>query len=452
MTGRLDDFASGDRNSKMTGAAIEKELVGARAIQRVRRRVLPFFFLLYIIAYIDRANVTFAKLSMSADLKFSEEVFGFGAGIFFIGYLVLEIPGALIMERWSARMWIARILITWGIVTVLLGFIHSAREFYWLRLLLGFAEAGFFPGLIIYLSRWFPWKERARAMGAFIMAVPVSFAIGAPLSALFLKLNWFGLEGWRWMFILEGIPAILAGFVTLRYVTDHPKDASWMPDDEREWLTQQLNQEKEWKASLGKTSIWQVFRQRNILILSVQLCAVVMASYGFLLWLPTTIQKLFSTSASLSNILVTPAFLAAMVVVRYMGKSSDRKQERRYHTAIPLVLAGVFFALSTIDGFGPLGTLLWLYLTGSMLWGWTPSFWVIPSATLDASAVAASIGMINCVGNLGGFIGPYAIGVLLTRGYSYSLAGQLMAVAFLGAAALTFALKLPTPGSSSINR
>ncbi len=225
-----------------------------------------------------------------------------------------------------------------------------------------------------------------------------------------------------------------------------------MPDDEREWLTQQLSQEKEWKASLGKTSIWQVFRQRNILILSVQLCAVVMASYGFLLWLPTTIQKLFSTSASLSNILVTPAFLAAMVVVRYMGKSSDRKQERRYHTAIPLVLAGVFFALSTIDGFGPLGTLLWLYLTGSMLWGWTPSFWVIPSTTLDASAVAASIGMINCVGNLGGFIGPYAIGILLTRGYSYSLAGQLMAVAFLGAAALTFALKLPTPGSSSIDQ
>src|SRR4051794_33469535 len=168
---------TGSGYSGMTNAVIEKSTVGERAIQRIRARILPFFFVLYIIAYIDRANVTFAKLSMSADLKFSEEVFGLGAGIFFIGYLVLEIPGALIMERWSARIWIARILVTWGIVTVLLGFIHSAKEFYILRLLLGFAEAGFFPGLIVYLSRWFPWEERARAMGAFILAVPVSFAV-----------------------------------------------------------------------------------------------------------------------------------------------------------------------------------------------------------------------------------------------------------------------------------
>lgn len=428
------------------------EGVGARAISRVRSRVLPFFFLLYIIAYIDRANVTFAKLSMQADLKFSEQVFGFGAGIFFIGYLVLEIPGALIMERWSARLWIARILVSWGLVTVALGFIHTANEFYVLRLILGFAEAGFFPGLIVYLSRWFPWEERARAMGAFIMAVPVSFAVGAPLSALFLKLNWFGLEGWRWMFILEGIPAILAGFVTLRFVTDHPKDAHWMPDDERQWLMEQLAHERTWKAELGKPTIWEVFRQRNILILSVQLCAVVMASYGFLLWFPTTIQKLFSVDASMANTLVTPAFLAAMGMVWYMGRSSDRKKERRWHTSIPLALAGIFFALSTVPGQHPLLILLWLYLTGSMLWGWTPSFWVIPSATLDASAVAASIGMVNCVGNLGGFIGPYFIGVLLTRGYSYSLAALLMAAAFLGASALTFALKMKVPATSLSSR
>jgi ACS family tartrate transporter-like MFS transporter len=433
----------------MTSAVIDKDLVGARAIRRVRARVLPFFVVLYIIAYIDRANVTFSKLSMTADLKFSEEVFGFGAGIFFIGYLVLEIPGALIMERWSARIWIARILVTWGIVTVLLGFIRTANEFYLLRLLLGFAEAGFFPGLIVYLSRWFPWEERARAMGAFILAVPVSFAVSAPLSALFLKLNWFGLEGWRWMFILEGIPAIVAGFITLRYVTDHPKDAKWMPDDEREWLIRQLDAEKAWKASLGKTSIWQVFRQRNVLILSLLLCAVVMASYGYILWLPTTIQKLFHVDPSVANLLVMPAFLAAMAVVLYSARSSDRKQERRFHTAVPLAVAGVFFALSTVGGQSPLMVLLWLYLTGSMLWGWTPSFWVLPSSTLDASASAAAIGMINSVGNLGGFIGPYLIGFLLTRGYSYSLAAQLMAAGFIVAAALTFALKIASPTQSN---
>jgi ACS family tartrate transporter-like MFS transporter len=289
-------------------------------------------------------------------------------------------------------------------------------------------------------------------MGAFIMAVPVSFAVGAPLSALFLKLDWFGLEGWRWMFILEGIPAILAGFVTLRFVTDHPKDARWMRDDERQWLMEQLAHERAWKASFGKPTIWEVFRQRNILILSVQLCAVVMASYGFLLWFPTTIQKLFSVDASMANALVTPAFLAAMGMVWYMGRSSDRKKERRWHTVIPLALAGIFFALSTVPGQHPLLILLWLYLTGSMLWGWTPSFWVIPSATLDASAVAASIGMVNCVGNLGGFIGPYFIGVLLTRGHSYSLAALLMAAAFLGASALTFALKMTAPATSVPSR
>lgn len=345
----------------MTNAAVAQELVGARAIRRIRARVLPFFFVLYIIAYIDRANVTFAKLSMTADLKFSEQVFGLGAGIFFIGYLVLEIPGALIMERWSARLWIARILVSWGIVTVLLGFIHTANEFYLLRLLLGFAEAGFFPGLIVYLCRWFPWEERARAMGAFILAVPVSFAVSAPLSALFLRLDWFGLEGWRWMFILEGIPAIAAGFITFGFVTDHPKDARWMPEDEREWLMRQLTAEKAWKASLGKPSIWQVFRQRNVLILSLLLCLVVMASYGFILWLPTTIQKLFQVNPPTANLLVMPAFVAAMAVVWYAGKSSDRTQERRCHTAVPLALAGVFFALSTISGQGGLIVLLWLY-------------------------------------------------------------------------------------------
>ena len=435
----------------MTNAGIAEKLVGARAIRRIRGRVLPFFFVLYIIAYIDRANVTFAKLSMTADLKFSEQVFGFGAGIFFIGYLVLEIPGALIMERWSARIWIARILVSWGIVTVFLGFIQTANEFYLLRLLLGFAEAGFFPGLIVYLSRWFPWKERARAMGSFILAVPVSFAVSAPLSALFLKLDWFGLEGWRWMFILEGIPAILAGFITLRFVTDHPKDARWLPDDEREWLIRQLTAEKEWKAALGKPSIWQVFRQRNVVILSLLLCAFVMASYGFIFWLPTTIQKLFQVDPSIANLLVMPAFVAAMAVVWYAGKSSDRKQERRYHTAVPLGLAGVFFALSTVSGQGPLMVLFWLYLTGSMLWGWTPSFWVLPSTTLDSSATAAAVGMINSIGNLGGFIGPYLIGFLLTHGYSYDLAAQLMAAGFAGAAALTFVLKIKSHGALDAN-
>ncbi len=199
--------------------------VADRARQKIARRILPFVFVLYIISYLDRANVAFAKLSMTADLGFSEAVFGFGAGIFFIGYLFLEIPGALIVERWSARKWIARILISWGVCATVMGFIRTPTHFYAARFLLGLAEAGFFPGIIVYLTHWFTGRDRARAMAGFIVGVPVSLMFGAPLSSFFLRLHWAGLAGWRWVFILEGAPAIVFGIVTWFYLTDHPRDA-----------------------------------------------------------------------------------------------------------------------------------------------------------------------------------------------------------------------------------
>src|SRR5271169_4072350 len=216
--------------------------VAERARKRIAWRLLPFLFLLYIIAFLDRMNVGAAALQMPDDLGFNDKVVGLGAGMFFIGYLVLEIPGALIAERWSARRWIARIMISWGIITALMAFIHTAREFYWVRFLVGAAEAGFFPAVIVYVSHWFRYRDRAKAVAGFYAANPLSYVIGSPLAGLLLGISWLGLRGWRWLFILEGIPAILFGVLTLLFLTDWPRQAKWLRDDEREWISTTLEQ------------------------------------------------------------------------------------------------------------------------------------------------------------------------------------------------------------------
>src|SRR5882724_4941650 len=252
--------------------------LGEATRRKVARRLLPFLFVLYIIAYLDRANVGFAKLAMTADLSFSEQVFGLGSGIFFLGYFILEIPGALIVERWSARKWMSRILITWGFCTVWVGFVRTPTEFYWARFLLGAAEAGFFPGLIIYLSHWFVERDRARAMAGFIVAVPFSLALGAPISALILRLNWFGLAGWRWVFILEGAPAIIGGIVTIFYLTDWPHQAKWLPADECDWITRELDREKQ---AVHSYRIWEALRHRELILLVMAYFLAVTSAYGF---------------------------------------------------------------------------------------------------------------------------------------------------------------------------
>src|SRR5262249_18913947 len=211
--------------------------VAGTARRKVALRILPFVFVLYIVNYLDRANIAFAKLSMSEELGFSEEVFGTGAGIFFFGYLALEIPGALIVERWSARRWFARILISWGLCTALVGAVQSATQFYGARFLLGLAEAGFFPGIIVYLTHWFAPRDRARAMAGLILAIPIAMGLGSPISGFLLNLHWLQVEGWRWVFILEGVPAVVLGFVTLFYLTDRPREAHWLEPEEREWIT-----------------------------------------------------------------------------------------------------------------------------------------------------------------------------------------------------------------------
>ncbi len=389
----------------------------------------------------DRANVGFAKLSMLADLHFSEEVFGVGAGIFFLGYFLLEIPGAILVERWSARLWIARIMITWGICAALEGFVRTPVQFYGARFVLGLAEAGFFPGLIVYMTHWFPVRERARALAGFIIGVPLSFAIGAPLSALMLGIHWSGLSGWRWLFILQGLPAVACGIFTLFYLTDHPRDAQWLEPEERAWLVAELERERQLKRALGHVTILQAFRQRNVLLLAAILCVIVLSSYGYLFWLPTIIQNASGLSITGATTLSTVPFLLAAAGVWYAGRSSERSGERKLHTAIPLAMAGIFFGMTTIPGQRFPFIMLWLSLTGLVLWAWAPSYWVLPTVTLCESAAAASIGLINSIGNLGGFIGPSLVGALLTHQHSYSFAAVFLSLGFLFASALTLLLR-----------
>ena len=417
--------------------------VADRARRKIARRILPFVFLLYIVSYLDRANVAFAKLSMTAELGFSEAVFGFGAGIFFIGYLFLEIPGALIVERWSARRWIARILISWGICATLMGFIRTPFHYYSARFLLGLAEAGFFPGIIVYLTHWFTSRDRARAMAGFLVGVPGSLLFGAPISSFLLRLHWFGMSGWRWVFILEGAPAVIFGVITWFYLTDYPQNASWLSPAERDWVAGELSEERRHKQLTGHVSVWQALRQRNVLFLALALCLANVQSYAFIFWLPTTIHRVSNLSISSSTMWSAVPFLVGLVSLIVSGRMSDRAGERKLHAAIPLMLSATFFALSAVPGQSAPLVLVWLCLTTAAGYAFSAPFWVLPTLTLGESAAAASIGLINLIGNMGGFIGPSAVGYVLTRTHSYPLGMMILAVGGMMGGLVLLAVRVP---------
>ncbi len=417
------------------------------AIRKARRRILPFLFLLYIVAFLDRVNVAFAKSEMSKDLGLSETQFGFGAGIFFLGYLIFEIPGALIVERWSARKWIARILITWGACTVLIGFVRNPTEFYSARLLLGAAEAGFFPGLIVYLSHWFPEAERSRALAGLILAVPVSQVVGAPISGLLLNLDILGLAGWRWMFILEGLPAICLGFVTLLWLTDKPHQAKWLTPEERRALTTLIAEEATRGGVVNhsiKAALLTAFRNKNLLRIALALALANVGTYAFQLWLPTLMRTRVGLVGPWTYIGAALPFCAACAGLLAIGRSSDRHAERRWHTTLPLWLSGVFFVAAITLGNRQGAVFAALVLTGMFAYSWPPAFWSIPSLFLQASAAAAAVGFINSVGNIGGFFGPYAIGILLDSGGNLEWVSLFVLLCYLTAGAII--LSVPRQG------
>ena len=298
-----------------------------RTMKKIRRRILPWVFLLYVIAFLDRANVAFAKLTMSDDLRFSEAVYGLGAGLFFLGYFLLEIPGALIVQKFGARKWTARIMVSWGLCTILVGFVRTANEFYITRFILGAAEAGFFPGIIVYLSQWFPTRHRGRATAKFLIASTIALTIGGPIAGLILKLDWLGLRGWQWVFILEGIPAIVCGIATLYVMTDRPQQAKWLASEERDWLLNELEAERIRKAGFGKFTIWQAIKHPTVLLFALIIFLANVGIQGFFLWLPTTVQKASGMSPAISAVVSGLPFGVAVITVLIASWSSDRRNE-----------------------------------------------------------------------------------------------------------------------------
>lgn len=395
--------------------------------RKVAWRILPMAILLYFVAYLDRANVGFAKLRMAHDLGFSEEVFGLGIGIFFLGYLTLEVPGALLVERWSARKWFARILVTWGLLASATALVHTPGQFYLVRFLLGVAEAGFFPGIIVYFTHWFPLRDRARAMSGFIVAIPLSLAFGAPVSGLLLNVRWLGWAGWQWLFILEGVPAVILGVLAYVLLTDRPRDAGWLTPAEREHLEGVLAEEARNKESVHKFTIGQALRSRNVWLLAFGIFATNMGGYALTFWMPTTVKSLSGGSDFTSLLYSGLFYLCGLAGVLYSGFAADRTGHRKRTCIAGQLATGTFLAMAAIPGQPFPMVMTWLILTGLTAHSWPPPFWALPTLTLTHAAAAASIGFINIFANLAGYFSNHFIGWIRDRGASDSACLFLLA-------------------------
>jgi ACS family tartrate transporter-like MFS transporter len=389
-------------------------------------RLLPFLFILYIINYLDRTSLAYAALRMSRDLGFSERVIGLGAGIFFISYVALQIPGALLVERWSARRMIGGTMIAWGSLTGLTALVHTPGQLYLVRLCLGAAEAGFFPGVIVYLSHWFIREDRAKAASNFMGAIPLSFVLGSPLAGWILGHHWLGLEGWRWLFVLEGSPAILLGMVAFFFLTDWPDEASWLAFEQRQWIEQKLQQEK--PVSAQRITAWQALRSRTIVLMAVAAFLNYFVLYSFAFWFPTMLQRQCRLSEMRVGLLGAVPYLVTLLVMQLNGWHSDKSLERRWHSSIPVFIAATG-SLGLIIQPHSIPLAMVLFTMVSVVYAYLPTFWAIPTETLSSSTAAAAVGTINSVGSIAGFAGPYIFGYsyTLTGSFSYGLAGMLIA-------------------------
>jgi len=417
--------------AKMAAPAISLiDPVARRARRRIALRLLPYVLLLYVIAYLDRNNLATAALQLPHDLGFDDRVIGLGAGIFSLGYIILEIPGTIIVERWSARRWITRIMISWGLVTMGMAFIRTPHQFYAMRFFLGLAEAGFFPGIIVYLTHWFVYEDRAKAVAGFMAAIPLAFAVGSPISGLLLGVHWFGLHGWQWLFIMEGLPALFFGVLTWFYLSDWPHQAKWLPAAERQWLINQLEGEKRAKESVRTYTVWEAIRHRDVLILTALHFVQNGSAYGIAFWLPTMLKRLSGVSDFKVTLMVALPNLLGFVAMQVNGWHSDRTAERRWHTAIPLWVTATALLVLSVADWGTLPSLLLFSVAAASLLAFLPSFWAMPSAFLCDSAAAMATGTINCVAaGLGGFLGPTLVGLQAARTHSFRSGFAVLAIA-----------------------
>jgi len=409
---------------------------GANARKKIAWRLLPFLFLLYVANYLDRTNIAVAQLRMGPDLGISDSIFGTASGIFFVGYFALQIPGALLVERWSARRLLALTLITWGALTVLTGFVRTPVQLYGARFLLGAAEAGFFPGVIVYLSHWFIYQDRGKAVARFMAAIPIGFILGGPIAGAILGVNWLGITGWRWLFLLEGIPAVVLGIATLYFLPDWPNEARWLAPQEREWITARLAEERSAKADAEEMTVWQALRHPAVLILTIGLFFTYSGGYAFWFWEPTMLQRLTGWGVMKVTWFGALVFGAGLVGMLLLGWSSDRTRERRWHFAIPQLAAAL--ALGAWLVLPHSNTLLLVIFTvlGFGTVAYLPAFWSLPSAFLSSSAAAAAVGFINCTASIGGFFGPKMVGNFSQSTGSFNTGFMVMIACWIIASAL----------------
>jgi len=417
-------------------AAVEK-----RVVRKITLHLIPLMFALYILAYLDRINVGFAALQMNADLNLSGTVFGVGSGIFFIGYFLFEIPSNLILHRIGARFWIARIMVSWGIISSAMMFVQGPKSFYGLRFLLGLAEAGFFPGMILYLTYWFPAKYLARNVALFMTATAVAGIIGGPLSGALLTFHGFlGLAGWQWLFLLEGIPSVILGIGVWFLLTDRPPQAKWLTAEEKQWLDGQLKREAADRPAGTGRNLREVFRSGRVWTFCAVYFALVVGLYAISLWMPLILRSLSTMSNLAIGLVSTLPYFAACIAMVLIGKHSDRSGERRGHAALALLIAAVGMALSAFSDRVP-AEILCFMIAAVGIWGALGPFWAFSSSFLTGAGAAGGIALINSIGNLGGFTGPSLIGILKDHTGDYESGMLVVAVLLAIGAALTASIR-----------
>jgi len=388
-------------------------------------RLMPFLFLLYIVAYLDRINVSFAVLQMRGQLGLSDRVYGRAAGMFFAGYFFFQLPSNLVLEKFGVRRWISGLMITWGVISCLMIFIRGPISFYGMRFLLGAAEAGFFPGMILYMKRWFPANARARAVAWFMMANPIAGLVGSPVSGALLGISGKGLSGWQWMFLMEGIPAILLGAAVFWALADNPSEAGWLKGQERAWLLERLALEQDAESSLRKENLWRVLISPRIWMLSMVYFGVPTTMYGVTLWLPSVIRSLSGLSYFMTGLVSTLPFLATAIVMVLVGMHSDRTGERRWHTAVPAFVGAGVLGLAGYGGSAVL-VVACIGLGMACAESMVGPFWAMATLRMTGLSAAAGIAVINSVANLGGYFGPDIIGFF--RKASGGFRGGLLAI------------------------
>jgi len=394
------------------------ETLERRTIAKVTWRLIPFLMVCYFVSFLDRVNLGFAGAAISKHFAFSATVFGLGAGIFFIGYFLFEVPSNILLEKYGARRWIARIMLTWGLVSAATAFVQGEYSFYTIRFLLGVAEAGFFPGIILYLTYWFPAAYRARIVGWFMVAIPVSSVIGAPVSQWILSLDGMGgLAGWQWLFLVEAAPSLVLAFIVLSYLTDKPTEAHWLEADERQWLSSTLDSERRHRESVKKFGLGEALTNPRVLLLSLVYFGDVAALYGVGFWLPQILGPLHLSPLANIGALAIPYAVGAVGMVLWVRRS-DRTGERKLHTAIPAFVACLGLALVPFAS-DPVVEVVLLCVAALGIFAMLPVFWTLPTAFLTGTAAAGGIALVNSIGNLSGYVGPQVIGLIKDKTGGY---------------------------------